>query len=81
MKQGGGLKVGSEGVESAPGRRDGLKQARRSRPPAQQELPLFIYINPADISIFPASSRMLNFNRGRLAEDLYPADGTVDLRT
>lgn len=32
------------------------------RQPAQQELPLFIYINPADISIFPASSRMLNLN-------------------
>lgn len=50
------------GVKSAPGKRDGLNQTRHSSQPAQQELPLFIYINPTDVSILPAPSQMLNLN-------------------
>lgn len=50
------------GVKSAPRKRDGLNQTRQSSQPAQQELPLFIYINPTDVSILPAPSQMLNLN-------------------
>lgn len=44
------------------GKRDGLNRTRQSSQPAQQELPLFIYINPTDVSILPAPSQMLNLN-------------------
>lgn len=57
-----GITESQGGVKPAPGKRDGLKQTRRSSQPAQQELPLLIYINPTDISILPAPSRMLNLN-------------------
>lgn len=46
----------------SPGEKRWTETGQTERRPAQQELPLFIYINPADISIFPASSRMLNLN-------------------
>lgn len=55
-----GITESQGGVKSAPGKRDGLKQTRRSSQPAQQELPLLIYINPTDISILPAPSQMQN---------------------
>lgn len=60
-----GITESQGGVKSAPGKRDGLKQLRRRSRPAQQELLLLIYINPTDISIFPALSQMprLNFCR------------------
>lgn len=55
-----GITDSQGGVKSAPGKRDGLKQLRQRSRPAQQELLLLIYINPADISILPAPSRMLH---------------------
>lgn len=57
-----GITESQGGVKSAPGKRDGLKQLRQRSRPAQQELLLLIYINPADISIFPALSQMQHLN-------------------
>lgn len=65
-------------VKSAQGKRDGLNQTRQSSQPAQQELPLFIYINPTDVSILPAPSQMLNLTS---LEDLYLPDRTKDRYT
>lgn len=44
----------------SPGEERWTETGQTERRPAQQELPFFIYINPTNISIFAASSRMLN---------------------
>lgn len=68
----------------SPGEKRWTETGQTERRPAQQELPLFIYINPADISIFPASSRMLNlnptpfFSRGSICRRR--DDGLTDLK-
>lgn len=68
------------GKKSASRKRDGLNQTRQSSQPAQQELPLFIYINPTDVFILPAPSQMLNLNLTHCM-DLYLPDRTADRPT
>lgn len=55
----------------SPSEKRWTETGQTERQPAQQELSLFIYINPTNISIFPASSRMLNLNQAPFFSRIY----------